>query len=126
MGVNKITIHPNVTQTTAIPPDNASDSNIFCYIVLADKQQGTLYIDGTGVLPARSMDANQYYVIVYKYYTNYICTEPIPNVIDETIIQVFQRIFATLVDKGHQPLINITDNQATKPLRTFLKEKSCK
>ena len=105
---------------------SSPDSNIFCYTALADKQQGTLYTDATGALPARSMDANQYYFIAYDYDTNYIFAEPIPNVTDETIITTFQTIYNTLVDKGHKPLLNITDNQATTPLKKFLKEKKCK
>ena len=97
-----------------------------CYPALADKQQGILYTDAMGALSARSMDTNQYYFIVYNYDTNYIFDKPIPNVTDETIIQAFQRIFATLVVKGHKSLLNITDNQATKPLKKFLTEKTCK
>ena len=124
--INKIQIHPNAIRATTIPPDNVPDSNIFCYATLADKQQGTLYTYATGALPARSMDANQYYFIAYDYDTNYIFAEPIPNVTDETIITTFKTIYKTLVAKGHKPLLNITDNQATKPLKKFLKEKKCK
>ena len=71
------------------------------------------YTDATGALPARSMDANQYYFDAYDYDTNYIFAEPIPNVMDETIIKTFQGIYNTLVAKGHEPLLNIIDNQAT-------------
>ena len=85
-----------------------------------------MYTDATEALPARSMDANQHYFIAYDYDTNYIFAEPIPNVTDETIIKTFQSIYKTLVAKGHKPLLNITDNQATKPLKTILKEKKCK
>ena len=67
--IDKIQIHPNAIRATTIPPDNVPDSNIFCYAALADKQQGTLYTDATGALPARSMDANQYYFIAYDYNT---------------------------------------------------------
>ena len=84
-----------------------------------------MYTDATGVLPARSMYANQYYFVAYNYDTNYIFAEPIPNVTDETIIKTFQGIYDTLVAKGHKLLLNITDNQATKPLKKFLTEKKC-
>ena len=87
------------------------------YAALADKQQGTLYTDATGALPARSIDTHQYYFIAYDYDTNHIFAEPIPNVTDETIIKKLQGIYDTLVAKGHKPLLNITDNQATKPLK---------
>ena len=68
--INKIQIHPNTIRATAIPPSNVPDRNIFCYAALSDKQQGTLYTDAMGALPARSMDANQYYFIAYDYDTN--------------------------------------------------------
>ena len=83
-----------------------------------------MYTDATWALSARSMDANQYYFVAYDYDTNYIFAEPIPNVTDKTIIKTFQGIYDTLVAKGHKPLLNITDNQATKPLKKFLTEKN--
>ena len=126
MRIEKIQVHPNAVCATAIPPNNVPDSNIFCYAALADKQQGTLYTDATGALPARSIYANQYYSVAYDYDTNYIFAEPIPNITDKTIIKAFQGIYNTLVAKGHKPLLNITDNQATKPLKKFLTEKKCK
>ena len=84
---------------TPIPPDNNPDSNVFCFVALADKQQVTLYINARGALPAMSICTNQYYFIAYDYDTNYIFTEPITDIKYETISRAFQRIFDTLVKK---------------------------
>ena len=119
-------IHPNAVQTTMIPPNNDSNSNVFCFAALANKQQGTLYTDAMGVVPAQLLDANQYFFVAYDYDNNYVFAEPIPNVQDKTIVDTFQRIFDILVEKGHRPLLNITNNQATAPLKAFLKSKQCK
>ena len=45
---------------------------------------------------------------------------------DTTIATTFQSIFNNLVAKGHRPLLNITNNQATAPFKAFLKTENCK
>ena len=124
--IEHIAVHPNATQTTMIPPDNDSNGNIFCFTALANKQQGTLYTNATGVLPLHSLDGNQYFSVAYDYDNNYVFAEPIPNEKYKSIVDTFQRIFNILVEKGHWPLLNITDNQGTAPLKTFLKSERCK
>ena len=104
-----------------IPLNNDSNTNIFCFVLLANKQQGTLYTNAVGALPSRSLDTNQYFFVAYDYDNSYVFAEPIPNVKDNTIVDTFQRIFNIRVEKGHRPLLNITDNQATVPLKAFLK-----
>ena len=101
--IKTINIHPNTNtiQTTMIPPDYKPDSNVFCYTSLANKQEGKLYTDATGALPAFLMGANQYDFVAYDYNNNYIFAESIINVKDDTIIAAFQHIFAILVEKGH-------------------------
>ena len=124
--IESINVHPNVTQTTMITPNNNIDINVFCYAALTNKQQGTPYTNAMGALPSRSLDAHQYFFVEYDYNNNYIFAEPIPNVKDNTIVDTFQRIFNILVEKGHRPLLNITDNLATVPLKAFLESKQCK
>ena len=45
---------------------------------------------------------------------------------DETIITTFEQVFNELEEKGFKPKFNVTDNQATKQIKTFLKTKDCK
>jgi hypothetical protein len=122
-------IHPNAIRTTAniIPDDEThKNNNVFCYAALTDKQTGTLYTDATGVLPHMSLDGKQYFFVAYDYDTNYIFATPIPDVKDATIIKAFDEIFTDLTQKGYKPTFNVTDNQATTPIKAYLKEAGCR
>ena len=115
---------PGQVQAHVIPDDNEGQiSNVFCYAALADKISGTLHTDATGALPVRSINGYQYYFVAYDYDTNYIFPIPIKDVTDASIIEAFQKVFEELKEQGYQPKFNVTDNQATWPLKKFLKTK---
>ena len=100
-------------------------NNVFCYAALADKQTGTIYTDATGALPHVSLEGNQYYFVAYDYDTNAIFAIPIKDLKDDTIIAAFDEIFKDLTEKGYKPQFNVTDNQATTPLKAYLKKEDC-
>ena len=108
------------------PRDTHELNNVFCYAALADKQQGTLYTDATGALPVLSLDGHQYYFVAYDYDTNYIYAIPIKDVTDKSIIEAFNTVFTDLKERGYKPTFNVTDNQATRPLKEYLKQEDCK
>ena len=45
---------------------------------------------------------------------------------DETIIKAFDEIFTEFTQKGYKPTFNVTDNQATTPIKAYLKEAGCR
>ena len=122
--VEKDYVQTEVVHAILIASEKAS--NIFCYAALADKQTGTIYTDCTGALPAMSLDGNQYYFVAYSYDNNYIFAVLIPDLKDDTIIKAFDGIFTELEEKRHKPTFNVTENQATAPLKAYLKSKDCK
>ena len=117
---------PSINETipSTIPYEYRSSdgrvNNIFCLASLAKSRTGTFYTDATGALPAISLDGNQYYFIAYDYDTTYIFAIPIKNVTDDAIMKDFKEVFWKRKDKGHKPTFIVTDNQATKPIKTFL------
>ena len=108
-----------------VPDETHEVSNVFCYAALADKQKGTFYTDATGALPTVSLDGNQYYFIAYDYDSNYIFALPIKDVKDATLVNACKDVFKILKDKGYKPALNITDNQAVRPLKEYLKTEEC-
>ena len=64
--------------------------------------------------------------MAYDYDTDMIFAIPTKNLKDETIITAFEQVFNELEEKGYNPKFNVTDNQATKPIKAFLKSKECK
>ena len=85
-----------------------------------------MYTDQTGALRVRSLDGIQYFFIAYDYDTSYIFAKPISNLKDDSIITAFESVFNELKDKGHKPTFNVTDNQSTKSIKTFLQKENCK
>ena len=108
-----------------IPDDDNSINHIHCFAALADKQEGTFYTDCTGALPVRSLDGNQYFFVAYDYDTNTITSVPIAGLTDGIIIEAFDKVFTMLKEKGHTPKLTISDNQAVKPLKEYLKRQDC-
>ena len=85
-----------------------------------------MYTDATGTLPTISLDGHQYYFIAYDCDSNYIFAEPIKDVKDATLVKAFQKVLETLKERGMKPTLNITGNQAVKPIKAFLARKDCK
>ena len=63
--------------------------------------------------------------MAYDYDTNAIFAIPIKDLKDDTIITAFDEIFKDLTEKGYKPQFNVTDNQATTPLKEYLKKEDC-
>jgi hypothetical protein len=114
---------PNVN-VIPIEPIRDSSCDVFCYAALADKHTGTMYTDANGALPAVSLEGNQYYFVAYAYDPNYIFAKPIPNLRDETILDVFDKVFQELRSKGFKPTFNVTDNQAASPIKKYLQKEN--
>ena len=55
-----------------------------------------------------------------------IFANPIKNLTNDSIIAAFDDIFTDLTTKGYKPTFNVTDNQATTPLKAYLKKEDCK
>eukprot|EP00804_Cyclotella_cryptica_P017050 CCRYP_003285-RA/>CCRYP_003285-RA protein AED:0.19 eAED:0.21 QI:0/0/0/1/1/1/2/0/900 len=123
---------PPDESTTAphiIPPDITDTTcNVCCFAALADKHHGTMYTDtdATGTLPAVMLEGNQYYFVAYAYNPNYIYATPLLNLRDESIMTAFDNIFQDLKAKGYKLTFNITDNQATTPIKAYWANEDCK
>ena len=110
---------PDQANAPHIIPNDGGANNIICFAALAEKQAGTMYTDAIGALPTISLDDHQYYFIAYDYDSNYIFAEPIKDVKDATLVEAFQKVFQTLEERGMKPTLNITDNQAVKPINRY-------
>ena len=116
---------PPDTDVDVIPTDDQA-SNVFCCAALADATEGTLYTDMTGSFPVQSLEGMHAFFVAYDYDTNMIFAIPTKDLKDETIITAFEQVFNELEEKGYKPKFNVTDNQAAKPIKAFLKSKECK
>lgn len=77
------------------------------------------YTDMTDLFPVQSLEGEQVFFVAYDYDTGAIFALPTTDFKDNTIIQVFKQMFNELKDKGGTPKFNVTDNQATNPIKEF-------
>ena len=79
----------------------------------------------TGTLPVTSFESIQAYFVAYDYGTNTIFAKPCPDFKDAIIIAAFEELFNKLKAKGYEPKFNVKENQATAPIKAFLKTQGC-
>ena len=117
---------PSSSSDTHFILDNHSASNVFCCTALGNATPGTFYTDRTESFPVKSLENTQAHSVAYDYDTNTIFPKPCPDFKYDTIIVAFKDVFNELKIKGYIPAFNVPDNQATVPIKTFLKTKGCK
>ena len=94
--------------------------DMFCFAALADANEGTMYTDLTGKFPVRSYKNNQYIFVAYFYSLNAIIVRPMENRTDECMVATFKDIIDYLKSCGHQPHLNVMDNECSKAVQEYI------
>lgn len=83
---------------------------LFCFAIIADCNDNTLYMDLTGWFPIQSFSGNQYIFCAYNYTTNAILMEPIKNITNKEWIGAYKKVYKNLQDKNFRPRFNVMVN----------------
>jgi len=102
------------------PQQMCAALDMFCFAALADANEGTMYTDLTGKFPVRSYKNNQYVFVAYFYSLNAIIVRPMPNRTDNAMVATFKDIIGHLKSCGHQPQLNVMDNECSKAVKTYI------
>jgi hypothetical protein len=103
-----------------------SIANVFVFDAFADKINGIVYHDLTGLFPFMSLDGSVCFFVLYHYKSNCILTMPIAGLDDISIFNTYKKQFEELAAKRFKPKLNVMDNQATKHIKKFLTNNECK
>jgi hypothetical protein len=118
--------HPPCLGPNVIDDDETkSIVNVFCFGAFADKRDGVVYNDFTGLFPFMSLDESVCFFVMYHYETNTILATPVVGLDEKSIFKAYTMQFNNLTSKGYKSKINIMDNQATKHIKAFLTEQQC-
>ena len=99
----------------------AIDDEMFCFAVLADTNEGTIYSDLTGQFPVQSYSGMNYIFVAYIYTINAIILRPMKNRTDKSMIAVFQDIYEYLKQRGCSPKLHVLDNECSKAVKQYIK-----
>jgi hypothetical protein len=100
------------------------DDEIFCYAMLADKNEGTVYSDLTGKFPVQSFDGHLYLFVCYVYSANAIIMRPMQNRSDECMVKTFKDVYDFLTMHKHKPKLHVLDNECSRAVQKYIKSQS--
>ena len=104
------------------PEENkTADCKLFCYAVLAEEFNNTIYSDATGKFPVPSYHGNCYVMIIYVYNANAILVHPMKNREKETMVNTFKEVYDFLKQRKLTPKLHIMDNECSKVLMNYTK-----
>jgi hypothetical protein len=83
---------------------------------------GQIYTDQTGRFPVVSIKGNKYIMILYDYDSNAILAQPIKDQTASELLEAFQGLEQELVARGLKPKMMKLDNEASKLLKTYLRQ----
>ena len=88
-------------------------SEIFCYAVLADKNESTIYSDRTGWFPVRSYSSKNYIFVAYVYSKNAILMRPLAARNDNNMVKTSR--YPTSAPRPRQQMLQGYQNVHTQP-----------
>ena len=98
---------------------------VMCYAALADTIPGTIYYtDLSGPFQVRSIRNMQYIFVCYVYEANAIPVRPTKNKRDACIVTAYHDIYEYLESVIQNPTLNVTNNEASKAVQTYIKSKN--
>jgi hypothetical protein len=114
----------NIHEDTDMAPNENIDAQceIYCFAVLADTNEKTIYTDLTGKFPIRSYKGNQYIFLTYIYDLNAIIVRPMKSRDASEILKTFKDIYSYLINKKHKPRLHVMDNECSNVVKNYLTE----
>ena len=101
----------------------ADEDELYCYAVLGDKNERTIYSDLTGRFPVESYDGKNYIFIAYAYKLNSIFMIAMKDRENKSMIAAYEEVYAKLEARGQRPTLHILDNECSKCIQNFLEKK---
>ena len=104
----------------------AEEDEIYCYAVLGDSNDRTIYSDLTGRFPVESYDGKNYIFIAYAYKLNFIFMIAMKDRGDKSMIAAYKEVYAKLEALGQRPQLHILDNECSKTIQLYLESQGTK
>jgi hypothetical protein len=103
--INKLPVNPGQAYGGTLGPnligsdEDESIANIFCFGAFADKNNGIVYHNLTGLFPFMSYDGSVCFFILYHYESNSILAMPITGLGNVSIYKAYKQQFELLTSK---------------------------
>ena len=109
------------------PPQEAFtaiDDEMFCFAMLADKNEGTVYSDLAGKFPVQSYEGHLYLFVCYVYSKNAIIMRTMTSRSDESMVETFKSVYEFLKKYNCSPKLHVLDNECSKAVQNFVEKEN--
>ena len=96
------------------------EDEIFCFAVLGDTNDDTIYSDLTGRFPVESYEGMNHVFVAYVYKINCIMLRSMKSRADGHMVEAFTSIYSELEAVGHKPKLHVLDNECSRAVQKFL------
>ena len=106
------------------PPEQVCtfiDDEMFCFAILVEQNENTIYSDLAGRFPVCSYSGMNYISVAYVYNINAILVRPMATRCDATMIDTFKNIYEYLKVRNLAPKLHILDNECSKAVQKYVK-----
>ena len=92
---------------------SAIEDEIFCFAVIGDANENTIYSDLTGRFPIHSYGGMNYISVAYVYKLNSILLRSVKSREDASMVEAFTSIYTELEAAGHEPKLHVLNNECS-------------
>ena len=95
---------------------SAIEDKIFCFAVIGDANENTIYSDLTGRFPIHSYEGMNYIFVAYVYKLNPILLRSMKSREYASMVESFTSIYTKSEAAGHKPKRHVLDNEFSRPV----------
>jgi hypothetical protein len=99
---------------------SAIENEVFCFAILRDETDNTIYSDLAGRFPIESFTGMNYVFVCYVYKLNTILLRTMKNREDAEMVLAFKSCYTELNAKGHHPTLHILDNECSRAVKEYV------
>ena len=92
---------------------SAIENEMFCFAILRDEEENTIYSDLIGRFPTESYTGIYYIFVYYVYKLNTLLLRTMKNREDKEMISALKPCYDKLNSKGHHPILHVFDNECS-------------
>ena len=101
----------------------AEEDKIYCYAVLGDRNNRTIYRDLTGRFPVEPYDGKNYIFIACVNKLNSIFMIAMKDRKNKNMITAYKEVYSKCEARGHTPKVHVLDNECSKCTQNYLESK---
>jgi hypothetical protein len=102
---------------------SAQEDKIFCFAIIGDRHDSTIYSNLTGRFQVQSFEGMEYICVAYVYKLNESILCSMKSRVDAHMVEAFTSVYDKPEAYGHKPKHHVLNNTCSRAVQSFLVKK---